>query len=119
MPLEDVREKNDDETSTISSAIHKWTPHVFVNSGEVSFGVPFGPMLSEKTSFVKCLANISKRHRDAAASDDNGKSATACSLSFQHPAFTAERKLDGERMIAHVSKEGVVKMHSRNANWFR
>jgi hypothetical protein len=86
------------------------------------FGVPFSPMLSERTGFDRVLNDISSRHRSYLLSDDAklfSQYISSHSLSFQHPAFTIEPKLDGERILVHVSRDGVVKMHTRRGNWYR
>jgi hypothetical protein len=86
------------------------------------WGIPFSPMLSERTGFDRILHDISNRHRSYLSSDDAKYYAQYLShnnLSFRHPAFTVEPKLDGERILVHVSREGIVKMHTRRGNWYR
>ena len=87
----------------------------------MSFGKIFWPMLSAKTSFERVLNDISKRHRSFAKEQQNQEepSAAAQSLSFRHPAFTVETKLDGERMLVHISRDGIAKIQSRNGTWYR
>jgi hypothetical protein len=84
----------------------------------LSFGKPFKPMVSARTSFAKCLNDVSARHRGFVQSLDEDSPAFF-SLSFRNPAFTAETKLDGERMMVHLSRDGIVKIHSRVGNWYR
>ena len=84
------------------------------------FGIPFSPMLSERTGFEQILNDISRRHRSFADSEDaKNLPNVSSSLSFKHPAFSVEPKLDGERLLVHVSRNGVVKMHTRRGNWYR
>ena len=85
------------------------------------FGQPFSPMLSERTAFDRVLDAISRRHRDYIQSDAARQYSHVPpeSLSFQHPAFSIETKLDGERHLIHMSKEGVVKIHTRSSTWYR
>ena len=73
-------------------------------------------MSSIRTSFGRCLNDISARHRNFA--EREGSSATK-TLAFQHPAFCAETKLDGERMIVHLRRDGQVRIHSRTSVWHR
>jgi hypothetical protein len=84
------------------------------------FGLPFSPMLSERTGFDRVLNDISRRHRSFMKVDGAVHfPMSASSLSFQHPAFSVEPKLDGERLLVHVSRNGIVKMHTRRGNWYR
>jgi hypothetical protein len=84
------------------------------------FGLPFSPMLSERTGFDRVLNDISHRHRSYIKTDGTVYFPNATSsLSFQHPAFSVEPKLDGERLLVHVSRNGNVKMHTRRGNWYR
>jgi len=85
------------------------------------FGQTLSPMLSERTGFDRILHEISRRHRDYIQSDEarQHSNVPAGSLAFLHPAFSVETKLDGERFLIHISKEGVVKMHTRTSNWYR
>lgn len=95
-------------------------------STNVQLGKVFSPMLSQKTGFEKILNDISKRHRafakaatEAAANREESHRVTN-SLACQHPAFTIETKLDGDRMLMHYERDGsLVKFHSRKGNWFR
>jgi DNA ligase N terminus len=95
-------------------------------STKVQLGKVFAPMLSQKTGFEKILNDISKRHRafakaatETAANREESHRATN-SLACQHPAFTIETKLDGDRMLMHYERDGsLVKFHSRRGNWFR
>lgn len=86
------------------------------------WGIPFSPMLSERTGFDRVLNDISNRHRSYLSTDDAkhySQYLSHNSISFQHPAFTIEPKLDGERILVHVNREGIVKMHTRRGNWYR
>jgi ATP dependent DNA ligase domain len=105
---------NNEETVGLSS----YMPQSLVAP---QFGVVFSPMLSERTGFGRILNDISHRHRDYILSDDARKQypniPTDC-LAFQHPTFCVEPKLDGERFIVHVSRDGIVKMHTRRGIWY-
>lgn len=86
------------------------------------FGVIFSPMLSERTGFARILDDISRRHRDYIQSDEarlHAPNVANDSLAFKHPAFAVEPKLDGERLLVHVGRNGVIKMHTRRGNWYR
>ena len=85
------------------------------------FGTVFSPMLSERTGFNRCLNDISARHRDFIQSDDartQYPNVPPNSLTFLHPTFSVEPKLDGERFLVHVSRDGIVKMHTRRGIWY-
>ena len=81
---------------------------------DLSFGTPFTPMLSARTSFDRMLDDVSRRHRAFAKEQQLMES-----LSFRNPALSVETKLDGERMVIHINREGIVKIHSRVGNWYR
>lgn len=86
------------------------------------FGVIFSPMLSERTGFARVLDDISSRHRAYIQSEEARRQAPNIGpdcLSFKHPAFSVEPKLDGERFLVHISRHGVIKMHTRRGNWYR
>jgi hypothetical protein len=88
----------------------------------LSFGTIFTPMSSARTSFDRMLDDISRRHRSFAKAQrdaDGQHSPAANSLSFWRPAFAVETKLDGGRMIVHISRDGVVKIQARSGNWYR
>jgi len=74
-------------------------------------------MFSVRTSFDATLSDISRRHR--AFADDHESTVPQSALAPRHPALTVETKLDGERFILHVSRDGVVKAQSRRAVWYR
>jgi len=87
----------------------------------LEFGKIFSPMLSERTGFDRLLDSLSHRHREFIASEKaKGDSSHVHpdSLAFKHPAFTVEPKLDGERFLVHIGRNGVVKMHTRKGNWY-
>jgi ATP-dependent DNA ligase len=97
-------------------------------STDVQLGKIFAPMLSQKTGFERILNDLSKRHRAFARAateaakerDEESQHPATNSLACQHPAFTIEIKLDGERMLMHYEREGsLIKFHTRNGNWFR
>ena len=90
----------------------------------VVFGTPLSPMFSARTFSDRLMNEISARHRAFAAKEKSEStsekpSPAADSLSFRFPAFSIETKLDGERMIVHLSRDGIVKIHSRMGNWYR
>lgn len=89
------------------------------NKDPVQFGVPFEPMLSERTSFQRALTNLSSRHRDFVASSSTLPHVDSSWLALRHPVFSVETKLDGERMLIHFSRDGVIKIHSRRGKWHR
>ena len=91
----------------------------------IQFGIPFEPMSSQRTGFARVLTDVSFRHRNFVAdhiqtnmdqhhADDDRLSC----LALKHPTFCMETKLDGERMLFHIDRDGVVKIHSRRANWY-
>jgi len=84
------------------------------------FGTAFDPMLSAKTSFDRVLDDISSKHREYYARElrPQGRWQTP-PLAFQHPAFSVETKLDGDRMLLHVGRDGRVQIHSRRSVWYR
>lgn len=85
-------------------------------------GKMFTPMLSMRTGFDRLLDDISRRHRQFLASEEAKryyKFVPSDCLAFRHPAFAVEPKLDGERFIIHYSRDGIVRMQTRNANWYR
>lgn len=96
----------------------KVTTYILKSNVTLTFGRPFKPMLSARTSFERCLDDISRRHRSFIESLP-GEHPLRQSLVFQNPAFTVETKLDGERMIIHASRDGNIKIHSRVGNWYR
>jgi hypothetical protein len=85
----------------------------------IEIGVLFSPMKSERTGFQRVLYDVSKRHRNFLISDEGKKLGLDSSLAINHPAFCIETKLDGERMLVHIHRDGRVKFHSRSANWYR
>jgi len=74
-------------------------------------------MRSERSSFEQLMAQIGARHAFVIKKKLKNDPLRE-SLSLKFPAFIAEVKLDGERMIVHVSR-GKVTMQTRNANWYR
>jgi DNA ligase N terminus len=88
-------------------------PYLVAPKDGLEFGTEFDPMRSEKTGFAILLANFSGRHRN------HYESQTDAPLAAIHPAFTVETKLDGERMLVHFRRDGVVRMHSRSHVWYR
>jgi DNA ligase-4 len=85
----------------------------------IKIGVYFSPMKSERTGFQRVLSDVSKRHRGFLESEEGKGLGVDWSLAVKHPAFCIETKLDGDRMLVHIQRGGIVKIHSRSANWFR
>jgi ATP-dependent DNA ligase len=75
-------------------------------------------MLSMRTSFETILSDLQKRHKAFAEFLEKGDPLRSC-LALKFPAFTCEVKMDGERLLAHMTK-GVVKVQVRFCNvlWF-
>jgi ATP-dependent DNA ligase len=109
---------NHGQDSADTDADKRTTSYIISSNVSLTFGRPFKPMLSAKTSFEKCLDDISNRHRVFVNKlpDDHPLHQ---SLTFRNPVFSVETKLDGERMIVHASKDGTIKIHSRVGNWYR
>lgn len=85
----------------------------------IEIGVLFSPMKSERTGFQRVLYDVSKRHRGFLDSEEGKNLGLDSCLAMKHPAFCIETKLDGERMLVHIHRDGRVKFHSRSANWYR
>lgn len=86
------------------------------------FGKMFTPMLSMRTGFDRLLEDVSRRHREFLASEEAKRYSEFLPidcLAFRHPAFAVEPKLDGERFVIHFSRDGIVRMQTRNSNWYR
>lgn len=84
------------------------------------FSTIFTPMFSERTGFDRIMDDISKRHRAYLKDEDGMKRFPKDKpLAFLHPAFVIEPKMDGERFLVHIGKDGVVRMHTRRGNWYR
>lgn len=96
----------------------KVTPYILTSNVTLTFGRPFKPMLSARTSFERCLDDISRRHRSFVESLPDSHPLHQ-SLTFRNPVFSVETKLDGERMIIHARRDGTIKIHSRVGNWYR
>ena len=84
----------------------------------IAFNNTFGPMCSARTDFNTALTWISNRHRQYQEALVEQHHPSKHALALTHPAFTIETKLDGERQIVHFSRDGVVKIHTRNSNWY-
>lgn len=84
----------------------------------VFLGNTISAMKSERTSFESLMADMQKKHalvmKKKLEKDDPLKK----SLALNFPAFVAEVKLDGERMIVHINR-GKVTMHTRQGRWYR
>lgn len=94
-------------------------PYLKHSISNIEIGKPFTPMFSQRTGFQRLLYDISFRHRAQADADNLSSRSGASSLAVQHPAYTIETKLDGERMIVHYHKDGKVQMHTRRGLWYR
>lgn len=100
-------------------------PYLTRSTAKVQMGVIFTPMFSHRTGFDRMLYDLSLKHRTFLDDPVFGKleekanSKMASCLVLEHPAMAIETKLDGERMLVHLSRDGIVKMHTRNANWYR
>lgn len=79
-------------------------------------GGTLSPMLAIKVYPNNTLLKLRERHISYLDKLEK-KDPLRSSLAMKFPAFLAEIKMDGERMIIHVEK-GKVKMHTRNGNWF-
>lgn len=102
-----------DETDSSQNGQDGCLPYLVAPRDGIEFGTEFDPMRSERTGFAILLANISGRHRS------HFESKTDVPLAAIHPAFTVETKLDGERMLVHFRRDGVVRLHSRSHVWYR
>lgn len=111
-------DSSEDGVQTLASYLKK-------SSAQVQLGVPFTPMFSDRTSFQTTLFDLSLKHRKHLENPLFGKLEerttlkTIPSLIMKHPAFSVETKLDGERMMIHLSRDGLVKIHTRQSNWYR
>merc|ERR1719330_160248 len=76
------------------------------------------PMLSVRTSFETFLVDIQKRHKSYRDSLDTDDPLRSHSLALKYPAFSCEIKMDGERILSHITRKGVVKIQTRNARWY-
>jgi hypothetical protein len=96
------------------------------SGGTIKIGVPFTPMFSERTSFERLLSDVSRHHEyyrrhtiiDDHRNRQHHNQGWEC-LAIRHPAFSVETKLDGERLLIHHHRNGLVHMHTRNSNWYR
>ena len=73
-------------------------------------------MLSERTSFESFLHDIQKRHLAYNKTLEQGDQMQDL-LALKYPTFSAEIKMDGERILSHIRK-GVVKIQTRNSSWY-
>jgi hypothetical protein len=106
--------------------IRTLAPYQKMSPTSIQFGRVFTPMFSARTGFQRMLFELSDPHRtflkDPKSEDSDPDAAykNLCPmLGLQHPAFTMETKLDGERMLVHLSRDGLVKIHSKQGNWYR
>ncbi len=76
------------------------------------------PMLSMRTSFENFLVDIQKRHKAYTDLLERDNPLKSNSLALKHPVFSCEIKMDGERILSHISRKGVVKIQTRNSMWY-
>jgi ATP-dependent DNA ligase len=88
------------------------------NPDPVFLGNTISAMRSERTSFDSLMADMQKRHAEVLKKKIEKDDPLKESLALKFPAFVAEVKLDGERMIVHVNR-GNVTMHTRQGRWYR
>jgi DNA ligase-4 len=84
-------------------------------NGHAVLGNTIAPMLALKVYFRNALAELARPHREYAKR--NVEKQQRHLLSLKNPAFIAEVKLDGERMVVHV-EQGKVTMHTRRGRWY-
>jgi DNA ligase N terminus len=101
----------------MEAAANKWLPQAL----PATLGNTISPMLSERTTFAKCLTQLQENHQRYLKSSSLFR---PIPLALKFPAFCAEIKLDGERMIVHMERQpqqqqkGRVTMHTRNGKWY-
>eukprot|EP00977_Amphora_coffeiformis_P014507 scaffold4079_cov167-Amphora_coffeaeformis.AAC.3 len=106
-------------------AVQTLAPYLTKSSAQIQIGVPFTPMFSHRTGFDRMLFDLSLKHRTYLKDPIFGKLEEASALKptscmvLEHPSFSMETKLDGERMLVHLSRDGFVKIHTRQSNWYR
>lgn len=106
-------------------AFQTMAPYLTKSTAQIKLGVPFTPMFSHRTGFDRMLYDLSLKHRTYLKDPIFGKLEEKTSLKMtscmvlEHPAFAIETKLDGERMLVHLSRDGLVKIHTRQSNWYR
>lgn len=113
----------DDKDS--GDSVHFVAPYLTRSTAKIQVGVIFTPMFSHRTGFDRMLYDLSLKHRTFLDDpvfgrlEEEANLKMASCMVLEHPAMAIETKLDGERMIVHLSRDGIVKMHTRNANWYR
>lgn len=88
------------------------------NPDPVFLGNTISAMRSERTSFESLMYDMRKKHAEVVKKKLKKDDPLKDSLSLKFPAFVAEVKLDGERMIVHINR-GQVTMHTRKGRWYR
>jgi len=101
------------ENLMLSHQTYKYLPRL--DEG-VKLGVTLSPQLSQRTSFESAMLHIVERHRVHARKEIPDSVTERNFLPMKFPSFLCEVKLDGERIISHVSN-GVVRMQTRRDNW--
>jgi hypothetical protein len=109
------QQEQQQQPSAATSA-SKWLPQAL----PATLGNTISPMLSERTTFAKCLTQMQENHQLYLK---QASSLRPIPLALKFPAFCAEIKLDGERMIVHMERQQQqqqcrVTMHTRNGKWY-
>ena len=106
--------------------IRSIAPYLTRSTAPIQLGVPFTPMFSHRTGFDRMLHDLSLKHRThlndpifGTLNESTSYSKMASCMTLEHPAFAVETKLDGERLLVHLSRDGLVKLHTRQSNWYR
>jgi ATP-dependent DNA ligase len=99
-------EQNRDKDGGVSS---KWEPQ----AQPAVLGNTISPMLSNRSNFNGCITQLQVNHKEFLKTYDQQQR-----LSLKFPAICAEIKLDGERMVVHATREGIVTIQTRNAKWY-
>jgi ATP-dependent DNA ligase len=87
----------------------RWEPQ----NQPASLGNTISPMLSSRVSFANCRTQLESNHKEFLKT-----SSSQLHLALKFPSICAEIKLDGERMVVHVTNDGTVTMHTRNSKWY-
>jgi hypothetical protein len=91
-------------------ALSRWYPQ----EQGASLGNTISPMLSNRVSFANCITQLHSNHEEYLSKAILGHEP----LALKFPAICAEIKLDGERLVAHITQNGVVTMQTRNNRWY-
>lgn len=113
MALEEewARKKAAEESS---AADYRWEPQ----EQPAMIGNVISPMRSERVSFENCLTKLQENHQEYLKSLPQSTPAKIRnSLALNFPAFCAEIKLDGERMLYHI-QDGKAIAQTRNGKLY-